>query len=110
MGYYLSYVPTHGHNYITHIGSLLTTVAEWKEVLQIVKDLPTDDGDHKGDDQDNKLTLCRLVRMLVASVGPSLATHIMASVGGAGGGATGEEGAELHSLMIQLSAIHAQQK
>ena len=62
------------------------------------------------DSHGDQLTMSGLVYQLVASVGPSLAAHILASVGGVRGGASGGESAEVHSLMVQLAAVHAQQK
>ena len=58
----------------------------------------------------DELTLSRLVFLMVEHVGPALSSHILASVGGARGVASDEQGAELHSLMVQLAAIHAKQK
>ena len=58
----------------------------------------------------DELTLSRLVFLMVERVGPALSSHILASVGGARGVASDEQGAELHSLMVQLAAIHAKQK
>lgn len=59
---------------------------------------------------EGELTMSELVYKLVSSVGPALATRILNSVGGAEGGATGEEGVKLHSLMVQLAAIHSEQR
>lgn len=70
----------------------------------------TDTASHVTSGHDNELTVAGLVYMLVDSVGPGLASRILASVGGVEGVASGEEGAELHSLMVQLAATHAQQK
>lgn len=88
------------------VGNLLLTVADWQEALQIM----TDTASHVTSRHDNELTVPGLVYMLVDSVGPALSLHILASVGGVEGVASGEEGAELHSLVVQLAATHAQQK
>lgn len=88
------------------VGNLLLTVADWQEALQIL----TDTARYVTTSHDDELTVPGLVYMLVDSVGPVLSSHILASVGGVEGVATGEEGAELHSLMVQLAATHAQQK
>ena len=57
-----------------------------------------------------ELTIGVLVRQMVGNVGPSLAAKIIASVGMVGGGVPGEEGAEIHSLFVQLADVHTQQK
>lgn len=88
------------------VGNLLLTVADWQEALQIM----TDTASHVTSSHDNELTVPDLVYMLVDSVGPGLASHILTAVGAVEGVASGEEGAELHSLMVQLAATHAQQK
>ena len=125
--------------YVTCIGNLLISVSDWQEALQIltnhmtnpaglvtdpaglvtdsagsVTGLVTDPAGHVTDftlgSHDDELTMPCLVYMLVDSVGPTLALHILASVGVTEGVASQEKGAELHSLMVQLAAIHAQQK
>lgn len=87
-------------------GDLLLTVSDWQEALQMMANSASRGAGSHG----NELTMASLVYMLLDSVGPTLSSHILASVGGLEGVASGEEGAELHSLMVQLAAIHAQQK
>ena len=108
-------------------GNLLVTVSDWQTALQHMANPAshvmhstdhvtehnsrvTDSGTLVDKSHGQELTVSGLVYLLVTSVGPSLAAHILASVGGAVGGASGEEGAELHSLMVQLAAVHTQQK
>ena len=82
-------------------------VADWTEALHIMCDITSHVTSHVTEDE---LTMSDLIHVMVDNVGPSLALQILSSVGGTGGVASGEAGPELHSLMIQLAAIHAQQK
>lgn len=88
---------------------MLTSVTDWQEALHIMNDLTGHVTGHVTG-REGELTMSRLVYLLVERVGPALATHILASVGGVWGGVTGEEGVELHSLMVQLAAIHSDQR
>ena len=93
-------------------GDLLTSVSDWQEALHIMNDLTGHVTSHVTGHVtcEGELTMSELVYRLVVSVGPALATHIITSVGRVEGGATGEEGVELHSLMVQLAAIHSEQR
>ena len=88
-------------------GNLLETVSEWQETLQVMCSLTAT---KREDRETGQLTIGGLVRLLVASVGPSLATKVIDSVGVVGGGALGEEGVEVHSLLVELAGIHAEQR
>ena len=81
-------------------GTQLETVSEWKEALQLVMSEGVTGGE----------CVSVLVRQLVVRGGPHFATKIISSVGVAGGGASGDEGVEIHSLLVHLSEVLAQQK
>ena len=94
-----------------HTGRLVESVADWQKALETMSEVYGPVTGHvTGHVREGELTMSELVHVMVERVGPTLATHILASVGGAGGVASGEAGAELHSLLVQLAALHAQQR
>ena len=74
----------------------------------VISDHVTDG--HVTTELGEELTVAGLVYHMVKSVGPSLSSCILSSVGGAGLSGQPEKGAELHSLMVQLAAVHSQQR
>ena len=94
-------------------GSVLETVYDWQEALQVMNEITSHVTDPVTPDESHvteELTMSVLVRQLVARVGPGLAVKIIGSVGVVLGGVSGEEGAEVHSLLVQLADVHVQQK
>ena len=101
------------HNAYTLTGNLLKTVSDWQCALQIISSSSAESpmsshvtGDDITGGQGAELTSAQLVFLMVQSLGPALSSHILSSVGGV----EPEKGEELHSLMIRLAAINAQQR
>ena len=101
------------HNAYTLTGNLLKTVSDWQCALQIISSSSAESpmpshvtGDDITGGQEAELTSAQLVFLMVQSLGPALSSHILSSVGGV----EPEKGEELHSLMIRLAAINAQQR
>ena len=101
------------HNAYTLTGNLLKTVSDWQCALQIISSSSAESpmpshvtGDDITGGQGAELTSAQLVFLMVQSLGPALSSHILSSVGGV----QPEKGEELHSLMIRLAAINAQQR
>ena len=105
----------------------METTSEWQEALQMMNNLTTHTSDrvtaethtsdwvtaetHTSDRVTaEELTRSELVRQLVATIGPRLATRVISSVGVARGGDSAKGAVDVHSLLVQLAHIHSQQK
>ena len=85
----------------------METTSEWQEALQMMNNLTTHTSDRVTAEE---LTRSELVRQLVATIGPRLATRVISSVGVARGGDSAKGAVDVHSLLVQLAHIHSQQK
>ena len=91
------------------LGKLLTTVEDWRYLLQLVKERE-EEGEKRGEEEEEeaRISLEQLLRVMVDALGPEEAGHLLLEEG------VGVEREQVmgrvHRMMVELSALQRSQR